>query len=1039
MSVLVGEFEISSELPARGREGPFRALRARRLGVHGFARDATVYVAQGPGAAAETALIERARRAVALSHAGILRVLATGRASYDGHEAPYVVYESSEAPPLSLLAPSAEAVPGAVACAIGAAIADVLDHAHRKGVPHGALDAERVLIGADGAVTIAEFALERAGTIAEDLAALAALLGRLARPGEPLGALVGSLAAANASASASADDFSEALSALAFRLSPAPAGRSIGAWVAAARPAAQAAPGYRAIAVLLAGPVEALAPGFDAMEAAGALVDRASGVGVFTDVAEPVEAALALARTLVAGREVGAALALAATGPAARAFDAELARVPPGSAWLTAELVEEARAAFLFSPVGDGRRIFAAAGERAVATAGRFVGRSAELARLARALGEAEAGGPVRLTVSGPAGIGKTRLLAELVRRAKRGGVRAHLLRVGNVAPAPFGVAEALLVELGGSAPDAVGAASVAYVLEGVARDGPVIVAIDDLALADPESRELIDAAAGLLAPGTRLLLVDAARGEAEAGTNVFAIGELPDDEIAQLVAARLGARIVPPELFEPLVARTGGHPLYVEEALRELVEQALVEVDRGLAVLRPGAEVRLPASLEALARARVAALSPLTLRVLRAAGVSGPGAKPDRIATIAGLPPDSASEIVWQLVDGGFARLDEVGGLHLASLHRDAVLDAMTRDEVVALHLAAAGALGGEASAADLAARADHLERAGDEREAARVRAAAARALVATGALAPAAAELVRALGALDAPLEVEAAIEDLARIRAGSGIRVDVEPALAHAIEIIDTAAAEPVRAVARVRLARMLPNAPESAWVLLDTAETMSFADHDTELARARVAVARAATTPLPGLESARLLAAGAERDAGALEDAAAVAVVAGERELARALLDRLGDTPVSARRLRGELAALEGDDPEAERLLHLACERAREADAQDELARARLALGELYGRRGDDGRSFAAFTEAARAARAAGSVDLAELAVLHLDALAAAHDPAPRWLQRSPGRCPPRRPCARPSTSGTLLSSRESVAPRRRVEARRDRGR
>ena len=51
---------------------------------------------------------------------------------------------------------------------------------------------------------------------------------------------------------------------------------------------------------------------------------------------------------------------------------------------------------------------------------GTLVGRAAELERMAKLLGDAEAGQPCALLVSGDAGVGKTRLLTELAAEAGR-------------------------------------------------------------------------------------------------------------------------------------------------------------------------------------------------------------------------------------------------------------------------------------------------------------------------------------------------------------------------------------------------------------------------------------------------------------------------------------------------------------------------------------------------------------------------------------------------------------------------------------------
>lgn len=996
MATRLGEFEIGIELPLSGPERRFRAFSGRRHGVLGFSRDVTIFVSTDADVAEEQAVIERARSGVSLSHAGVLRVLGTGRGTIDGAERTYVVYERSDAPALSELLTRAPSVPLAVAFTIAAAVADVLDHAHRRGVAHGRLGADRILIGREGSVRLDAFALERKGSPGEDLAALGRVLRDLSGGDEH-----GLRAAERLEGGepGSAGDASELFTALAFEKGPAPGERSIAAWVASTAHASPAKKGRGAV-VRLEGEPAALESALSELERSGAHVDRRASIAVFTESGVPdLETAITLARAVTAEGAVSAAVVSVALDAApAEAFSDELSNVPRGQVWVSAEVAEEARASFVFSGVAEAAAVFAAAGERAVATAGRFVGRRAELWQLAESLREATDRGPIRVSVTGPLGIGKSRLVAELVRRARRGGARTHLVRLSLVPRTPLAGATAVVRELGDDRAE-VTVAGLARVFEAAARDAPCVVCLDDIHLTDRESRELVDAAFAAVTPGTRLLLVDSARGEGAQSGALLALGELSDDEVAELVAARLGARVVPPELFESVVERTGGHPLYIEEALRELVSRALVDVEKGVAKLRAGADVRLPTSLEALVKMRLATLEPVQRRVLAAASIAEPGTLPGAIAEMAGLPPDSASEIVWQLDSGGFARLDDAGGLHVASVHRDAVLELVSAEDVAGLHRSAARVLAHETTPSALTARAAHLEQIGELGDASRARLAAARAFTAASAWAEAAGELVGALRGLETFAEIDPVLAELVRIKQATGMRVDIEPVLER---VASTLEAEPIApadlARARLAMAQLLPNATESAWVLLDAAEAAHADENDAEVARARVSVARAAAAPGRAIEAARRLAEDSAVDAGTLADAATVAVLAGDEALARALLERAATESPEALRLRGELFVLAGDFEAAERELCRASERARQIDDLEEHARARLALGDLHRDR-DGARSFAAFSEAARAAREAGARELAELAAMYIDALSAKVDaPSRESLER-----------------------------------------
>src|SRR5215211_3507017 len=72
----------------------------------------------------------------------------------------------------------------------------------------------------------------------------------------------------------------------------------------------------------------------------------------------------------------------------------------------------------------------------AVTISDRFVGRSSQLARLLAALERAEQGRPAMVLLAGDAGVGKTRLVAELAALARRRGAQVLVggcLEIGDL------------------------------------------------------------------------------------------------------------------------------------------------------------------------------------------------------------------------------------------------------------------------------------------------------------------------------------------------------------------------------------------------------------------------------------------------------------------------------------------------------------------------------------------------------------------------------------------------------------------------------
>lgn len=108
-----------------------------------------------------------------LDHPSILPVEEWGEA--DG--VPYVVTADPGAQRLSDLLASGRRLDPRLALRVLRALAGALDHAHRAGVVHGAVDPSRVLLGRDGSVTLADFGLTLLAGAApdRDVLALAAI------------------------------------------------------------------------------------------------------------------------------------------------------------------------------------------------------------------------------------------------------------------------------------------------------------------------------------------------------------------------------------------------------------------------------------------------------------------------------------------------------------------------------------------------------------------------------------------------------------------------------------------------------------------------------------------------------------------------------------------------------------------------------------------------------------------------------------------------------------------------------------------------
>ncbi len=253
-----------------------------------------------------------------------------------------------------------------------------------------------------------------------------------------------------------------------------------------------------------------------------------------------------------------------------------------------------------------------------------FVGRERELATLTAALDGAVAGAGALLEISGEAGMGKSRLVSELLHQARLRGARVLVGRCleGDGSPAFLPFLDSLDAALGDESdlerlagadaalaarlfprfaarlgePPAPGAAdatserylvfqAVATLLERLAAPSGAVLVIEDLHWIDQPSLALLRYLAGRL-DGMRLLVVATYRDEDLDGRQREALVDLrrqggkrvslrglSTTEVHALVSA-LGGAEVPAALQKSLADTTGGHPLFVQEMLKHLVEE---------------------------------------------------------------------------------------------------------------------------------------------------------------------------------------------------------------------------------------------------------------------------------------------------------------------------------------------------------------------------------------------------------------------------------------------------------------------------------
>ncbi|MFI7126888.1 AAA family ATPase [Nonomuraea sp. NPDC050153] len=338
---------------------------------------------------------------------------------------------------------------------------------------------------------------------------------------------------------------------------------------------------------------------------------------------------------------------------------------------------------------------------------GLLVGRSAELSGLVRVLRSAAGGTAGVALVGGDAGIGKTRLVTELVAEARKQGF--HVL-VGQCAELGDALPYLPLADALRGAEPAVREAAAAHPMLGQLLPGmesapsagltqqrlfgsllglladvqPVLFVIEDLHWADRSTRDLLVFLSRMVQServcvvGTyrtddlhrrhplRSVLAELRRLPTVMGVE---LGPLGSGDMSDYVAT-LGE--VGAQELGLIVTRADGNPFYAEELFA-----AMSEGDS------------LPDGLASLLMSRVELLSEAGQRVLRAAAVAGRRVEDELLREVSGLPLAEFEEAVREIVSRGLLRVDGYGYAFRHALLQEAVYTDLLPGERTRLHAA--------------------------------------------------------------------------------------------------------------------------------------------------------------------------------------------------------------------------------------------------------------------------------------------------------------------------------------------------------------
>lgn len=366
-----------------------------------------------------------------------------------------------------------------------------------------------------------------------------------------------------------------------------------------------------------------------------------------------------------------------------------------------------------------------------------LVGREKELSVLVEAAAEA----PSIVTIEGEAGVGKSRLVSELLAAE---ALKAHTRLLGHChetsEPFPLGpVVEALRV-VGPRLP-ALSFSPLAGALRSLLPElthrlpeppepledkagerhrlfralaevlvvlGPTVLVLEDLHLSDRGTLDLLRYLTSQPPPGLALVLTYR-REEVPSRSPLLGLGaQLPADlsqtrltlrpldvaEVQDLVCAILDTPDVSEEFATYLHARTDGLPFAVEEVLRLLVHRKGLVRQRGRWMRRTLDELGVPATLQNAVRERTGWLSQVGLRIVQAAAVLEDPASEEILAQVAGVSAKESGDAVVDAIEASLLREEREGYAFRHSLASQAVRDALPGPWRRQLHRRAAAVL---------------------------------------------------------------------------------------------------------------------------------------------------------------------------------------------------------------------------------------------------------------------------------------------------------------------------------------------------------
>ena len=192
-----------------------------------------------------------------------------------------------------------------------------------------------------------------------------------------------------------------------------------------------------------------------------------------------------------------------------------------------------------------------------------------------------------------------------------------------------------------------------------LATEGPVIAVVEDIHWADTALLDVLDDL-GARVQGSVLFLCPArpdltdrrpAWGGGRRSFSAVFLDPLEPEDTSRLVSLLLEVADLPPDLHARIVDRTGGNPFFVEEILRQMIDEGRILRDgEGWRAEAGLTAVQIPDTVQAVLAARIDLLGPDEKRALQAAAVVGRIFWPEPVGRSLDVGPARVDGLLRQL-----------------------------------------------------------------------------------------------------------------------------------------------------------------------------------------------------------------------------------------------------------------------------------------------------------------------------------------------------------------------------------------------------